>query len=188
MLFLPLLAPVVTFLAPPRCLKATSLSLLTMPDCFFFFSCSLSCKNWGWLEVTVFVKPGWRRQGRKKVPGGHGADRAAENHKLRKGWRAERVQRPPPSHQKETLGRRAALMKHPVPGSLADCSMTEAFFKNCCCCQKLGRCLPGSWAPPGRGSSGALGVLGSTGRWEARTGEERRGQGLSASLVTPLDP
>ena len=38
--------------------------------------------------------------------------------------------------------------------------------------------LGASW----EGHRGPLGCWGSTGHWEARTGEERRGQGLSASL------
>ena len=67
--------------------------------------------------MTVFCKTlaGGDRAGRR-CPGGHSAGRAAENHKLEKGWRAERVQRPPPAHQKETLREKSGINETPSAG------------------------------------------------------------------------
>lgn len=117
MLFLPLLAPVVTFLAPRRCLKATSLSLLDDARLlFFFFSLFSKLLKLGMVRSDCFCKTlaGGDRAGRR-CPGGHGA---GENRKLEEGWRAERVQRPPPAHQKETLREKRGVNETPSAGLL----------------------------------------------------------------------
>ena len=67
--------------------------------------------------MTVFCKTlaGGDRVGRR-CPGGHSAGMAAENHKLEKGWRVERVQRPPPAHQKEMLREKSGINETPSAG------------------------------------------------------------------------
>lgn len=81
-----------------------------------FFSLFSKLLKLGMVRIDCFCKTlaGGDRAGRR-CPGGHGA---GENRKLEEGWRAERVQRSPPAHQKETLREKRGINETPSAGLL----------------------------------------------------------------------